>query len=151
MPHRPLERPAGSPPFHSDSTTWFARRSRSFVDAWNGLRVVVRTQIHFRLHLVAALVVLGAGWFLRLDRLDWILVTVSIALVLVAEAFNTSLEFLADAVTLEHNPQIGMAKDAAAGAVLISAAFALVAGGFVFVPRLASRIEPLLAALSSHP
>ena len=60
----------------------------------------------------------------------------AISMVMLAEMINTSLEFMADAVTLEHNENIKMAKDVAAGAVLITSIFAAVIGMFIFIPKI---------------
>jgi diacylglycerol kinase len=57
------------------------------------------------------------------------------ALVWVAEAFNTALEFLADEISLEHRDRIGRAKDLGSAAVLVAALAAAVIGALVFVPH----------------
>ncbi|MGH7337754.1 MAG: diacylglycerol kinase, partial [Myxococcota bacterium] len=62
------------------------------------------------------------------------------ALVWVAEAFNSALEALADAVHPERDARVGRAKDTAAGAVLVAAIASAVIGALVFGPRLLSRL-----------
>ena len=57
-------------------------------------------------------------------------------LVMLAEMINTSIEFLADGITLEHREFIGHAKDVSAGAVLLTAIFAAIIGLIVFIPKL---------------
>jgi len=76
------------------------------------------------------------GWYLKIAHDDWCWVATAIALVLMAEAFNTAVETLADEVSLEHRVRIGIAKDLGAGAVLIAALAALVIGLLVFIPCL---------------
>jgi diacylglycerol kinase (ATP) len=78
----------------------------------------------------------GLGVALGISALEWCLIVVVIGLVWAAEAFNTALEALADAVTLDQHPRVGVAKDAAAGAVLACAVAAAIVGAIVFVPRL---------------
>jgi len=110
------------------------QRIRSFLHALRGIRWLVSTQFHAKIHALATLGVLACGFGLEIDRTDWALLTVAIAIVWIAEAFNTALEFLADEVSLDHRERIGKAKDIAAGAVLISALAAVVIGGFIFAP-----------------
>jgi len=85
---------------------------------------------------LATLAVLALGMGLGINRVDWVLLTVAIAMVWIAETSNTALEFLADEVSLEHRERIGKAKDLAAAAVLISALASVVIGALVFLPYL---------------
>jgi diacylglycerol kinase (ATP) len=80
--------------------------------------------------------VLAASIYFRLSSDEWRWVILAIALVWLAEALNTAIERLADAVSLEPNENIGYAKDVAAGAVLAAAIFSVVIGLTIFVPRL---------------
>lgn len=112
-------------------------RLRSFACAMQGLVQLVRTQPNARLHLLAACLVCAAGIYLGLSRAEWLWMTVAIVLVWSAEAFNTALEQLADALHPEQHPGIGRAKDMAAAAVLIAAVGAAVIGMLVFMPHLA--------------
>lgn len=116
-------------------------RLRSFRYAFAGLRTLAATQPNFRIHMVATVVVFVAGVLLALPRGDWLWLTAAVCSVWLAEAFNTSLEFLADAVTTDPHPMIGRAKDCAAAAVLISAIGALIVAGFVFGPPLLVIVE----------
>ena len=79
---------------------------------------------------------LAAAIFFRLTADEWRWIIFAIALVWLAEALNTAIERLADAVTLEPNDNIGIAKDVAAGAVLAAAAFSAVIGLMIFLPHL---------------
>lgn len=72
-----------------------------------------------------------------LSRAEWLWIIVAITLVWCAEAFNTALEQLADALHPENHPGIGRAKDVAAAAVLTAAVGAAVIGMLVFVPHFA--------------
>ena len=83
------------------------------------------------------MVVLATSISLGLSAEEWRWVILAITIVWLAEAFNTAIERLADAVTIEPNENIGYAKDVAAGAVLSAAIAAAVIGLTVFVPRLA--------------
>jgi len=117
--------------------TTLIRRLQSFAYALQGLAQLLRTQPNARVHLVATLLVCGAGVYFGLSRAEWLWITVAITLVWISEAFNTALEQLADVLHPEQHPGIGRAKDMAAAAVLIAAVGAAVIGMLVFVPHLA--------------
>jgi len=109
---------------------------KSFVYAWRGILHVFRTQRNFRIHLAVAVLVLLAGVGVGMTSLELALLALTIALVLVAEVINTGVEAAVDLVTLDHEPRAEIAKDVAAGAVLLSAVFSVVVGILVFVPHL---------------
>ena len=90
-----------------------------------------------RLHLLATVLVVALAFALQISRQDWQALILVVALVWLAEGLNTALEHLCDAVMPEQHPLIGKAKDVAAGAVLVSAGFAAVMGGLIFIPYLA--------------
>ena len=118
--------------------TTLIRRLQSFACALQGLVQLLRTQPNARVHLLATLLVCGAGVYFGLGRAEWLWITVAITLVWISEAFNTALEQLADVLYPEQHPGIGRAKDMAAAAVLIAAVGAAVIGMLVFVPHLAT-------------
>lgn len=118
--------------------TTLIRRLQSFACALQGLVQLLRTQPNARVHLLATLLVCGAGVYFGLGRAEWLWITVAITLVWISEAFNTALEQLADVLHPEQHPGIGQAKDMAAAAVLIAAVGAAVIGMLVFVPHLAT-------------
>ncbi|HEX4661557.1 MAG TPA: diacylglycerol kinase family protein [Streptosporangiaceae bacterium] len=111
---------------------------RSFCFAGQGVWHVVRTQRNMRVHLLAASAAVAAGLVLRISAVDWACVLSAIGLVLTAEALNTVVEALVDLCTDEFHPLAKIAKDTAAGAVLISSAAAVGVGLAVFLPRLVS-------------
>jgi len=117
---------------------FFIHRLKSFAYALQGLAHLVRTQPNTHLHLLATVLVCIAGAYFGLSRAEWLWITVSITLVWSAEAFNTALEELADALHPERHPDIGRAKDVAAAAVLITAVGAAIIGLLVFVPHFPS-------------
>ena len=111
-------------------------RLLSFRCAFRGLRLLVGGQTNARIHVAATLLVLCAGFWLRLPSAKWGLLTLAIALVWVAEALNTAIERLTDMVSPEYRPLAGEVKDLAAAGVLLAA---LGAGGIalaVFGPAL---------------
>jgi len=121
-------------PCHPRRPFQLKKRIHSFGYAFRGVARMIQCQHNAWIHAVATVAVLGTGIAVRLSRADWCWVILAISIVWTAEAFNTAIEFLADAVTLETNPLIRDAKDVAAGAVLITAIAAAVVGVIVFSP-----------------
>jgi diacylglycerol kinase (ATP) len=115
---------------------WLSQRLRSFAHAFNGVALLLRGESHARLHLLATVAVFAVAATLQVSRSEWQALVLTVAMVWLAEALNTALEYVCDAAVPEHHPLIGVAKDVAAGAVLITAAFALVMAGLIFIPYL---------------
>jgi diacylglycerol kinase (ATP) len=109
---------------------------RSFGYAFKGLGHAVKTQLNFRVHLVASILAIFMGYALHITVNEWQWIILCIALVLMAELFNTALEFLVDLVSPEYNETAGHVKDIGAGAVVIAALFAVVTGAIIFLPKL---------------
>ncbi len=118
----------------------FTARLHSFRYALAGLRTLLLTQHNAWLHAAATVLVTGAGLYFGLSLAEWCWLVLAMTLVWMAEALNTALEFLADAVTQEFHPLILQAKDVAAAAVLIAAIGALVIGLLVFGPHVWPRL-----------
>lgn len=112
------------------------RLKRSFGHAWAGIGHGLRTQTNLRLHVAAAGCVVIAGLLLRVSPIEWAILVVTIMIVVSAELFNTSIEALVDRVGSEPHPLSKIAKDTAAGAVLIGAIGAVIVGLLIFGPRL---------------
>ncbi len=124
---------------------WLKRRLQSFVYAGRGVWLL-RSEPNARIHLLATAFALIAGAALGLSGLEWALIVVAIALVLTAEALNTAIEQLANALMPNHHPLVGSAKDLGAGAVLIAAVGAAVIGVLVLGPHLLRWCATLLHA-----
>lgn len=102
-----------------------SRFLKGFSYAGRGLALCLRER-NFRFHLVAVLfVTYFAVRFYELSRGEWAVLLLTYGIVLSLEAVNTAIERLADRVTTEHDSVIGVCKDISAGAVLISAIFAV--------------------------
>ena len=111
-------------------------RIKSFIYAINGLKVLFSEEPHARFHLLAAIVVIIAGVYYDISILEWIIVVICIASVLAAEALNTAIENLGNAITQDQNSSIGNAKDVAAAGVLIVSFSAAIVGGIIFIPKI---------------
>jgi len=115
---------------------YLAARIRSFGYAFRGIVTLVATQPHARLHLLASLLVIGAGLTVHLRRWEWAAILLCIGMVWMAEALNTAIEFLGDEISLERRDRIGKAKDVAAAGVLIAAMTSIVVAALVFLNHL---------------
>ena len=109
---------------------------RSLDQAWRGLIFTWRTQGHFRFHIIAGICVLGCAWWSEVSRFEWLILTLAIGSVIGTEVINSALEIVVDMVQPNFHPLAGIAKDVAAGAVLVTAIQAVVVGWIVFFPRL---------------
>ena len=112
------------------------KRIRSFRYAIIGLRRFVNREHNARIHLVATILVIIAARVLDVSAMEWAVLAVVTGMVWVAEILNTCVEKLADHITKERHPEIEFIKDLAAGAVLVAAVVAVVAGSFIFIPKL---------------
>lgn len=114
----------------------FGARAQSFRHAWQGLRAVLQTEHNTYIHSAFSIAVVIAGAVLRINTVETCLIVVAMALVWMAELFNTAVEKTADLISKERHPQIKLIKDVAAAAVLVAAFAALCIGCFIFVPKL---------------
>ena len=132
-----------------------ARRAPGVLDSFNyafeGIIHVLRTQRNMRIHFAIALIVLIAGLAVDVSRLELIALLLAIAFVLIAEMINTALEAAIDVATTSFDPMAKLAKDVAAGAVLIASANALAVGYLVFAGKVADRSAHLLDRLRQAP
>lgn len=108
----------------------------SFGFAGRGIWQTLVKQRNFRVHVSAALLVVELSWFVALSRVEWALVVLAMGLVLGLELVNTAIEALVDMASPGYHPLAAAAKDAAAGAVLVSAASSAVLAMIVYLPRL---------------
>jgi diacylglycerol kinase len=109
---------------------------RSFGVAVSGIVYGVRTQSHMRFHVAAAAVAIGLGILAALGPLEWAVIALTIALVISLELVNTAVEKAVDLACPDIHPLAKLAKDTAAGAVLVAAAISLVIGLLILGPPL---------------
>jgi diacylglycerol kinase (ATP) len=132
-----------------------ARRPPGVLDSFNyafeGIIHVLRTQRNMRIHFVVAFLVLVAALVVNVTKLELIALVISITFVLIAEMLNTGIEAAIDIATTSFDPMAKIAKDIAAGAVLIASANALLVGYLVFAGKVADRSATLLDRLREAP
>lgn len=113
-----------------------ARTLRSFGYAGAGLSYLIRTQPNFRVHLLAAISVVGISIGVGASAVEVAVLILAIGLVMLGEAFNTALEAAVDLASPAVHPLARIAKDVAAAGVLVAAGIAALVGAFVLGPRL---------------
>ena len=132
-----------------------SQRSPSLLDSFNfafeGIIHVLRTQRNMRIHFAVAVFVLVVAIAADVTKLELIVLLLAIAFVLVAEMINTAIEGAIDVSTTSFDPNAKLAKDVAAGAVLISSVTALAVGYLVFSSAAANRTARLLDKVRNGP
>lgn len=113
----------------------------SFNNAINGLVSTVRSERNMKLHIAAAAVVLALSLFYDLTRVEFIIVCIAIALVIICELFNTAIEVLIDTLIGIYHPKAKIVKDTAAGAVFVCALLSILVGYFIFFDRVSTSLE----------
>lgn len=115
---------------------WIIKVLKSFRYALEGLKYTVVTQRNMRIHVVLSICVLLLSLYLPLSKMEVLVLFICITLVLFAELMNTAMETIVDLVTEEYHPLAKIAKDVAAGAVLLTAGLAVIVGLSLFYPYL---------------
>src|SRR3954447_20824551 len=131
------------------------RRAPTVIDSFNyaaeGIIHVLRTQRNMRIHFAIAVVVIIAALVVNVTKLELIALCISITFVLISEMLNTAVEAAIDIATTSFDPMAKLAKDIAAGAVLIAAANAVLVGYIVFSGGVGARSSSLLDRLREAP
>lgn len=107
----------------------------SFKNAAAGIRAASRER-NFRIELCFAVAAIILGIGLRISTVEWAVVSALIGIVLSGECLNTSLEAVVDLASPGYHELAKIAKDAAAGAVLVSSVAALFVAAFVYLPKI---------------
>jgi diacylglycerol kinase (ATP) len=131
------------------------RRPPSIIESFNfaieGLVHVLRTQRNMRIHFAVAVAVIILAVLVGVSRIELIALLISIAFVLVAEMVNTAIEGAIDAATTSFDPMAKLAKDIAAGAVLIASLNAVAVGYLVFAGKAADKSARVLDRIRDAP
>jgi diacylglycerol kinase (ATP) len=131
------------------------RRAPTILDSFNyafeGIIHVLRTQRNLRIHFVVAVAVLVTALIVNVSKVELIALLLSITFVLIAEMLNSAIEGAIDATTTSFDPNAKLAKDVAAGAVLIASVNAVAVGYLVFAGKAADRSSKILERLRDAP
>ncbi len=133
-PHAVEAAAVAEPPLRSS----ISARIASFGYAIEGLRYLVRNEPNARIHVVAGVLAIIVGILLNIGAAEWRWIALAIALVFAAEALNTAIEQVCNLVSPRPDPLVKVAKDVAAGAVLVCAVTAAAIGVATFAPYLPS-------------
>ena len=114
---------------------------KSFGYAFEGIFAGIRGVRNMKIHCFAAVCVVVAGVLFHISVTEWCICLVLFGLILSLELVNTAIEAVVDLVTEDKKPLAKLAKDTAAGAVLIAAVMAAMAGLLIFVPKLISFLK----------
>jgi len=123
----------------------------SFNFAIEGVIHVLRTQRNMRLHFAVAVAVIVVAVAVGVSKIELSVLLISIAFVLVAEMINTAVEGAIDAATTSFDPMAKLAKDIAAGAVLIASVNAVAVGYLVFAGKAADKTADVLDRVRTAP
>lgn len=130
-------------------------KSRSLIDSFNyavdGIIYTLKTQRNMRIHFSLAVIVLVLSLFLNFSRLEFLILFLTVSFVIASEMINTSIEKSIDLFTEDYHPLAKIAKDVAAGAVLVSAINAIVVGYLLFFDRLNPYSHLLLFKIKNSP
>jgi diacylglycerol kinase len=109
---------------------------KSFKYAFEGIKLTYRNEPNFRIQLVLAILSTILGIFLKISQIEWLILIIIIFVVLLLELINSSIEALVDLISPEKNEKAKIAKDTAAGAVLVASILSLIIGIVLFLPKI---------------
>ncbi|MFP3834148.1 diacylglycerol kinase family protein [Chryseobacterium sp. SIMBA_028] len=105
---------------------------KSFLNAFRGVLVMLKTERNFRIEFLAFLINLFLIFYLKLSNIDAAIILIASVAVLSAEIFNTAIEKICDIIQPDFDKRIGFIKDISAGAVVLLAAISIVIGILVY-------------------
>jgi undecaprenol kinase len=108
---------------------------QSFVYAWNGISYGIGAERNAKVHVMAALIVIVAGFMTGLSQSEWFIVIILICGMLALELMNSAIERVVNLQTTERHILAKQAKDLAAGAVLVYAIGSAIIGLMLFIPK----------------
>lgn len=130
-------------------------RKQGIIKAFNaaiaGILYTFKHERNMKIHYFVAAIVLVASLFFELTKIEMILLLFTISLVVISEMFNTAIEKSVDMITDTYHPLAKIAKDVAAGGVLIASLNACVVGYLLFYDKIESIGEPVFFAIRKSP
>lgn len=109
---------------------------KSFKYAFDGIYTGIKEEQNMKIHITIMILVIIFGIMLKISKTEWIICIILFGLVISMELINTAIENTVDLITKEKNEQAKIAKDVAAGAVLVSAIASAIIGLIIFVPKI---------------
>lgn len=114
----------------------FKNRLKGFAYAVKGAFLLLKTESSIQLQFGMAVLVTIAGFYYEISKVEWLIQTLAIGLVMGIEGVNTAIEKLSDYIQPNHDPKIGFIKDISAGAVMMVAIAASVVGLIIYLPKI---------------
>ena len=109
---------------------------KSFKYAFEGIYTGIKIEQNMKRHIAIMIIVIIFGIMLKINITEWIICIILFGLVISMELMNTAIENTVDLITKERNQQAKIAKDVAAGAVLVSAIVSAIVGLIIFIPKI---------------
>ena len=116
--------------------SFIVERIRSIKFAFRGIWFLATTENSIKAQLVISILVTIAGFYFDINSTEWLIQTLVIGLVLVAESLNTGIEKLADFIHKDYHEKIGFIKDVSAGASGIASIISLIIANIIYVPKI---------------
>lgn len=108
----------------------------SFGYALDGIYLAVKLDQNVRFHLLASFLVLLVSFILKISTIEFLFIILAIFFVLISEMVNTAIEEMTNLIYKEHHVSARIAKDVAAGAVLLSAVFSVIVASIILLPKI---------------
>ncbi len=116
---------------------FIVERIRSIKFSLRGIWFLISTESSIKVQLFIVLLISLAGFYFNINTIEWLIQTLAIGLVLVAESLNTGIEKLADFVHPDYHKKIGFIKDVSAGSSGIAAIISLIIAAIIYIPKIA--------------
>ena len=116
--------------------SFLIERLKSVRFSFRGIWILITTEASIKVQLFIALIATVMGFYFDISTTEWLIQTLMIAIILVAESLNTAIEKLCDFVQPDYDQKIKVIKDISAGAVGIVAIISLVVGGIIYIPKI---------------
>ena len=120
------------------------RLVRSFKAAFEGIASTYKKEQNIKIHTIISLIVVICGILFKINYLEWLVCLVLIGFVLMAEFFNTAIEYVVDLASPGIHPLAKAAKDTASAGVLMMAIVAALIGSVIFIPKILDLFGGLL-------
>lgn len=115
-------------------------KNKNFIDAWkkafSGIWYAIKTQRNVKVQLVIAIVVIACCIYFKLNITEWMFLSFATILVIITEVMNTAIEEAVNLCTNKYHPIAKIAKDVAAGAVVLAALNAVIMASFIFISKI---------------
>jgi len=112
------------------------RLGRSFKAAFEGIASTYKKEQNIKIHTIISLIVVLGGFIFKINYIEWLVCLVLIGFVMMAEFFNTAIEYVVDLASPEIHPLAKAAKDTASAGVLMMAIISALIGCVIFIPKI---------------